>query len=91
MEEKAVVFEIKEHIGEVATYQTGWKKEINLVCWNNGSTKVDIRDWEPDHEHMSRGITLHMDEARTLVELLNGYFQRVDKEQGNKKEKTEEK
>jgi hypothetical protein len=28
------------------------------------------RDWDPNHEHMSRGVTLHKDEAKKLFELL---------------------
>ncbi|MEI3503270.1 MAG: PC4/YdbC family ssDNA-binding protein [Anaerovoracaceae bacterium] len=49
-----------------ATYPTGWRKELNLVSWNGGAPKYDIRDWDPDHERMSRGITLHEKEMRLM-------------------------
>ena len=39
-----VVFEIIKHIGVIAEYQTGWKKEINIVSWNNGKQKYNIRE-----------------------------------------------
>lgn len=67
-------FEIKEHIGVLGSYSTGWKKELNLIEWNGGNAKLDIRDWDPGHEHMSRGITLHRGEAKLLEDLLCKYF-----------------
>ena len=39
-----VVFEIRAHLGEIAKKKDGWKKELNLVCWNGQETpKFDIR------------------------------------------------
>ena len=69
-ERNDIVFEIKRHIGVISSYPTGWKKELNLVAWNDGNPKYDIRDWDPEHMHMSRGITLHKDEAKTLRSML---------------------
>jgi len=71
-EKDDVTFEIKEHLGVISAYPTGWKKELNLVAWNGNGAKYDLRDWDPEHEHMSRGITLHKDEAQKLLELLQG-------------------
>ena len=65
-----VRFEIKEKIGVIAEYPSGWSKEINLVSWNDAAPKYDIRDWDSNHEHMSRGITLHVDEIKKLAELI---------------------
>ena len=59
MADRDVTFEIVENIGIIASYATGWNKELNLVSWNGGAVKYDIRDWDPAHEHMSRGVTLH--------------------------------
>ena len=25
---------------------SGWTKEANIVCWNGGSPKLDIREWD---------------------------------------------
>ena len=61
-------FEIVEHIAVLAEHATGWKKELNMVAWNDNPPKYDIRDWGPEHEHMSRGITLHPDEMQRIVE-----------------------
>ena len=69
-ERDEITFEIVEHLGVVSSYPTGWTKELNKVIWNGGSAKYDLRDWSPEHDHMSRGITLHPDEAKRLFELL---------------------
>ena len=69
-ERNEIVFEIKRHIGTITAYPTGWKKELNLVAWNENNPKYDLRDWDPDHKHMSRGVTLHKDEARVLADML---------------------
>lgn len=74
-------FEIKEHIGVLGTYSTGWKKELNLVEWNGNNAKFDIRDWDPKHEHMSRGITLRAEEMKALAGLINKYFENEAKTQ----------
>ena len=65
-----ISYEIVERIGVISKYPTGWEKQLNIVSWNGGNPKVDCRDWSPDMEHMSRGITLHMDEAKKMFELL---------------------
>ena len=49
---------------------TGWTKEANIVAWNNGTPKVDIRDWDPEHERMSKGVTLYEAEAEKFAKLL---------------------
>lgn len=71
--EREVTFEIKEHIGVIGTSLAGWKKELNVISWNNGNNipKFDLRAWDEDHTHMSRGITLTKDELKALKELLS--------------------
>ena len=67
-----VTYEIVEHLGVINAYPTGWSKELNLVSWNGGSAKYDIRDWDNKHEHMSRGITMHGDEMKKMLTFLEG-------------------
>lgn len=69
MQERNITYEIKEHLGVIKEYDTGWKKELNMISWNGAVTKYDIRDWDENHERMSRGITLHPGEMRTVVDL----------------------
>ena len=68
--ENDIVFEIVEHIGAIKTFPNGWTKELNVVRWNNGDPKYDIREWDEDHEKMGRGITLRPDEMQTVMDLL---------------------
>ena len=41
--------EIKEKYGVLSESSKGWTKELNLVSWNDGKPKYDIRDWDPTH------------------------------------------
>ena len=65
--DREVTFEIMEEIGIISTAETGWTKELNLVRWNGSVAKYDIREWDPPHERMSRGITLKEDEMRRIL------------------------
>lgn len=65
-----VMFEITKHIGTISVSPSGWRKELNIVRWNEGSEKYDIRDWDETHTKLSRGITLRQDELETLKTIL---------------------
>ncbi len=64
-------FEIKEKIGTLSESAKGWAKELNLISWKGREPKYDLRDWSSDHKKMGKGVTLSVDEIRTLKELLN--------------------
>lgn len=64
-----IKFEIKEQIGVLAEKSGGWKKELNLVSWNDKEPKYDIRDWDEDHEKCGKGITLTQEELSKLCDL----------------------
>ena len=66
-----ITFEIVEQIGVLRENSTGWKKELNRISWNGGEPKYDIREWDPNHEKMSRGLTLTDEEMQILVEIMN--------------------
>ncbi|MGY5139556.1 YdbC family protein [Mycoplasmopsis gallinarum] len=67
-----VRYEIKKHYGTISTNdQASYKKELNLVSWNGGQEKFDIRDWNSDHSRMTKGITLTREEAQELLNLLD--------------------
>ncbi len=66
-----VTFEIKEFIGALdAANDNGWRRELNLVSWNGGAPKLDIREWSPDHTRMSRGITMSEEQGIRVAQLL---------------------
>jgi hypothetical protein len=62
--------EVLEEIGVIGQKKDGWTREVNIVSWNNAPAKVDVRDWDPDHNRMSKGITLLEEEAENLVKVL---------------------
>ena len=65
-------FEITERIGVLSENAKGWTKELNKVSWNEREPKYDLREWNPDHSRMGKGITLTDDEVETLKAILNG-------------------
>lgn len=67
-----IKFEIKETVGTLSEGSKGWKKELNLISWNDKEAKYDIRDWDAGHEKMGKGVTLTVEELKRLRELLNG-------------------
>jgi hypothetical protein len=67
-----IKFEIKENIGKLSESAKGWKKELNLISWNDNEPKYDVRDWDPDHRKMGKGITLSSEELKALRDILNG-------------------
>ena len=63
--------DIVERIGALdKPNENGWTRELNLVSWNGGVPKLDIREWSPDHTRMSRGITLTEQQAVRFAQLL---------------------
>lgn len=67
-----IKFEIKENIGMLSESAKGWAKELNLVSWNDKEPKYDLREWDPAHEKMGKGITLSVEELKKLKDILNG-------------------
>ena len=66
-----IIFEIVKKIGVLSKSEKGWAKELNLIRWNDREPKYDIREWSPDGQTMSKGITLSKEELSALKELLN--------------------
>lgn len=65
-----VHYDLKEKIGVLSTKDNGWSREVNIVSWNGGTAKVDIREWDPEHVRMSKGVTLFEEEAEKLAAVL---------------------
>ena len=63
---------IIKKLGVLSTAKGGWTKELNLISWNDGDPKYDIRQWSPEHEKMGKGISLSKEEAQELLKLLQG-------------------
>ena len=66
-----IKYEITKELGVLSENAKGWRKEINLVSWNDREPKYDIRDWSEGHEKMGKGVTLTSDELKSLCDILN--------------------
>ena len=62
--------EVLEEIGVIGQKKDGCTREVNIGACNNGPAKGDVRDWDPNHNRMSKGITLLEEEAENLVKVL---------------------
>ena len=69
-----ISFEILERIKVLSSKENGWTKEVNVVAWNGGAAKIDLREWDPEHVRMTKGITLFDDEAEKLTMALAGRY-----------------
>ncbi len=68
--DREVTFDLKEHLGVISESNTDWTKELNVIAWNGGEPKYDIRDWDPEHQKMSRGVTLTKEQLSALRDLI---------------------
>lgn len=66
-----IKYEISEELGVLSENVKGWKKELNLVSWNERDAKYDIRDWSEGHEKLGKGVTLTGEEVKNLRDILN--------------------
>lgn len=65
-----VSFNIEKEIGVLSENEKGWTKEINVVSWNGGEPRYDIRSWSPEREKAGKGISLTIEEVNKMSELL---------------------
>ena len=79
-------FEIIERIATIETLGSGWTKEVNLISWNKHEPKIDIRSWDPEHERMTRGITLTQEEMERLTD---AFVIWIDKKNTKEKQETD--
>lgn len=65
-----IKFEIKQSLGILSEGAKNWSKEVNIVSWNDRKPKLDIREWDENHERMGKGITLNKEELLRLKQIL---------------------
>lgn len=69
-----VKFEIVDELAVLSESSKGWTKELNMVSWNGRPAKFDLREWDPSHEKMGKGVTLSREEAHELFMALSKVF-----------------
>jgi len=66
-----IKYEIKENLGTLSESSKGWKKEVNLISWNDKEAKYDIREWDTEHKKMGKGVTFSLEEIKKLKDILD--------------------
>lgn len=59
-------YTIEQNLGILSQSNQGWTKELNVISWNGHPAKYDLREWSPEHDKMTKGITLTPQEMRLL-------------------------
>lgn len=70
MKENNFKYEVLKNIGVLKT-SGNVTTEINLISFNGGEPKYDIRKWDKVNNKMYKGITLSKEEMKILKLLLN--------------------
>ncbi|WP_318617088.1 YdbC family protein [Sporosarcina sp. YIM B06819] len=65
-----IKFDIIKTISVLSEGNKGWKKELNLISWNDRDPVYDIRDWSEDHKKMGKGSTYTLSELQVLKDSL---------------------
>ena len=72
MASKEFKFEILAELGVLSESAKGWRKELNVVSFNDNPPKYDLREWAPNHEKMGKGVTMNEAEFEQLKKILIG-------------------
>ena len=65
--------EVIKKIALISGSETGYRKELNIVSWNEKEPKYDLRGWSPEGIPL-KGVALTEDEAKDLQKVLNDLF-----------------
>ena len=61
-----IKYEVVQRVAVLSQRPRGWERQLNLISWNDGEPKYDIRDWS----RMGKGISLSHDELAILKGIL---------------------
>lgn len=64
-------FEIYKVLGTLSEGKDGKKKQLTCTSWGRYNPKFDLRSWDEDYNSMTKGVTMTLEEAQALKELLN--------------------
>ena len=82
-------WEIEEHIGTIER-SGGYTKELNRVRYGNKPAVLDIRAWTENgsgEKICCKGITLSLEGARKLSEILQTYLETAEEKEEEKPER----
>ncbi|MED4717838.1 YdbC family protein [Bacillus badius] len=82
MNELRMSYSILKPIAILNEGSNGWTKELNLISWNGGNAKFDIRWWPPNKQSIGKGMTFTPEEIFTLGAILHTLPRDLHKEYG---------
>ena len=65
---ETVTFTIEQTLAKLRTSPAGWTREFNIVKWGDRDPVYDVRDWNPEHTKMGRGLAFTEAELLALAE-----------------------
>ena len=68
-----MTMEVIKKIALISGSETGYRKELNIVSWNEKEPKYDLRGWSPEGIPL-KGVALTEEEAKDLQKVLNDLF-----------------
>lgn len=72
-----ITYNIISQLAVLSASKSGdYTKEVNLISWNGGAVKLDIRKWDRRANRMHNGITLDYEEALALKKILENLKER---------------
>ena len=66
-----IKYEVVQRIAVLSERPRGWERQLNLISWNDGEPKYDIRDWSPDGSKMGKGISMTKEDLIALKGILD--------------------
>ncbi len=64
-------YEIYKQFGGLSPYNNGWRKELNMVVWDNREPVYDIRTWNMAHTEYGKGVTMTAAQMHVLKNMIN--------------------
>ena len=66
-----IKYEVVQRVAVLSQRPRGWERQLNLISWNDGEPKYDIRDWSPDGSKMGKGISMTKEDLIALKGILD--------------------
>lgn len=79
--DKNIKMNIVKSLGIVAKNDKEYTKELNIISWNDGPPKFDLREWTPTEHHALKGITLSEHEMILLYKILQYYYKHIEEQE----------
>ena len=63
-------YDLHSEVAVLSETESGFSTEVNIISFNEGKKKIDIRKWDKKNDKMLKGISLSKEETLRLLEAL---------------------